>query len=41
MEQLIATTPHREPWNKGNLVDQKAPAKLKDIRAIRGPLAAF
>jgi len=22
---------HREPWNKGKLVGQKAPFKLKDI----------
>src|SRR5262245_10205267 len=27
--------PHREPWNKGKLVGQKAPLKLKDIWAIR------
>ena len=26
---------HREPWNKGKLVGQKAPFKLKDIRALR------
>ena len=26
---------HREPWNKGKLVGQKAPFKLKDIWAIR------
>jgi integrase len=26
---------HREPWNKGKLVGQKAPLKLKDIWAIR------
>lgn len=25
----------REPWNKGKLVGQKAPFKLKEIRAIR------
>lgn len=25
----------REPWNKGKLVSQKAPLKLKDIWAIR------
>jgi integrase len=29
------TTHHREPWNKGKLVGQKAPLKLKDIWAIR------
>lgn len=27
--------PRREPWNKGKLVGQKAPLKLKDIWAIR------
>ncbi|WP_028453828.1 tyrosine-type recombinase/integrase [Chitinilyticum aquatile] len=26
---------HREPWNKGKLVGQKPPLKLKDIWAIR------
>ncbi len=26
---------HREPWNKGKLVGQKLPLKLKDIWAIR------
>jgi integrase len=35
MEQLISNTSHREPWNKGKLVGQKAPLKLKDIWAIR------
>jgi hypothetical protein len=25
----------REPWNKGKLVGQKAPFKLKDIWALR------
>jgi site-specific recombinase XerC len=29
------TTVHREPWNKGKLVGQKAPFKLKDIWALR------
>jgi integrase len=29
-------TPHsREPWNKGKLIGQKSPLKLKDIWAIR------
>ena len=28
-------TQHREPWNKGKLVGQKRPLKLKDIWAIR------
>ncbi len=26
---------HREPWNKGKLVGQKAPLRLRDIWAIR------
>jgi integrase len=35
MEHLICTASHREPWNKGRLVGQKAPLKLKNIWAIR------
>ena len=35
MEQLIRSTSHRAPWNKGKLVGQKAPLKLKEIWAIR------
>lgn len=27
-------TAHREPWNKGKIVGQKAPFKLKDIWAL-------
>ena len=34
MEPMHAT-PCREPWNKGKLVGQNAPLKLKDIWAIR------
>src|ERR1022692_976349 len=30
-----ATPTRRVPWNKGKLVGQKAPLKLKDIWAIR------
>lgn len=30
-----STTAIREPWNKGKLVGQKAPLRLKDIWAIR------
>jgi len=30
-----ATMSHREPWNKGKIVGQKAPFKLKDIWALR------
>ncbi len=26
---------HREPWNKGKIVGQKVPFKLKDIWALR------
>ena len=25
---------HREPWNKGKIVGQKAPFRLKDIWAV-------
>ena len=35
MEQLVAATAHRAPWNKGKLVGQKAPFKLREIWAIR------
>ena len=35
MEQSIHVAPRRIPWNKGKLVGQKAPLKLKDILAIR------
>ena len=35
MDQFIPSKPHSEPWNKGKLVGQKAPLKLKDIWAIR------
>jgi integrase len=35
MEQFTSTPSYREPWNKGKLVGQKAPLKLKDIWAIR------
>ena len=30
-----ATAARRGPWNKGKLVGQKAPLKVKDIWAIR------
>jgi integrase len=30
-----ANVVHREPWNKGKIVGQKAPFKLKDIWALR------
>ncbi len=34
MENLTPTT-HREAWNKGKIVGQKTPLKIKDIWAIR------
>ncbi len=33
--QSIRPIPPREPWNKGKLVGQKAPFKLKEVWAIR------
>ena len=35
METPATAIRHREPWNKGKLVGQKLPLKLKDIWAIR------
>ncbi len=35
MEQVSITASSHQPWNKGKLVGQKAPLKLKDIWAIR------
>jgi hypothetical protein len=37
MEKLLVLiqSGFREPWNKGKLVGQKAPLRLKEIRAIR------
>lgn len=35
MDQTNVATQHREPWNKGKLVGQKTPFKLKEIWAIR------
>ena len=34
MDQSVSTS-HREPWNKGRLVGQKAPLRVRDIWAIR------
>lgn len=34
----IFATCSRQPWNKGKLVGQKAPLRLRDIWAIRGRL---
>jgi len=33
--ESIDKTSHREPWNKGKIVGQKAPFKTKDIWALR------
>lgn len=33
--ETVANSVHREPWNKGKIVGQKAPFKLKDIWALR------
>src|SRR5579863_8698768 len=35
MNHLIETGSRAGPWNKGKLVGQKAPLRLKDIWAIR------
>ena len=35
MESAINPSSNRGPWNKGKIVGQKAPLKLKDIWAIR------
>lgn len=35
MDQGLGNRGLREPWNKGKLVGQKAPLRLKDIWAIR------
>jgi len=41
MDQSVSTS-HREPWNKGKLVGQKAPLRVRDIWAIRvSPAAAM
>ena len=31
----VSNATHREPWNKGKIVGQKAPFKLKDTWALR------
>jgi hypothetical protein len=33
--ESTANTFYREPWNKGKIIGQKAPFKLKDIWALR------
>jgi hypothetical protein len=35
METINSAVRRREPWNKGKLVGQKAPFKLKEIWGIR------
>jgi integrase len=35
MEQSANASRRHEPWNKGKLVGQKSPLKLKDIWAVR------
>lgn len=35
---MASNVSSREPWNKGKLVGQKAPFKVKDIWALRVPL---
>ena len=35
MEQDFKAVGRSEPWNKGKIVGQKAPLRLKDIWAIR------
>jgi hypothetical protein len=41
MDQLMPTASPREPWNKGKLVGQKTPLKLKNIWAIRVRLELY
>ena len=35
MEHSVVAAPHQQPWDKGRLVGQKHPLKLKEIWAIR------
>ena len=35
MEQIVTSGRRHEPWNKGKLIGQKSPLKLKDIWAVR------
>src|SRR4051812_29231122 len=39
MESTVSAI-HREPWNKGKIVGQEAPFKVKDIWALRVRLQA-
>jgi len=33
--ESVATVVHHEPWNKGKIVGQKVPFKVKEIWALR------
>ena len=33
--ESVTSAIHREPWNKGKIVGQKSPFKVKDIWALR------
>jgi hypothetical protein len=35
MYQLLEDKPQRDPWNKGKLIGQKKPLKLREVWAIR------
>jgi hypothetical protein len=37
----VTSTIHREPWNKGKIVGQKAPFKLQDIWALTTSTTGF
>ena len=41
MDFLNPSNSSHEPWNKGKLVGQKAPLKLKEIWAIRVRLQIY
>jgi hypothetical protein len=41
METIISSTSIRVPWNKGKLVGQKAPFKLKEIWGIRAEFSTL
>ena len=34
-EQVMSSTPRREPWNKGMLIGQKPPLRPKHVWSIR------
>jgi hypothetical protein len=41
METTTHTKKHSEPWNKGKLIGQKPPLKLKEIWALRVRIPQF